>query len=192
MVALDKKAEGQNLAAKGSEFRSDSRRLDRHRDRHIDRPRERHSERKSDRQAVLARSNRSSGRQLKFDWDSLETKPANWSKSKTTTNSTVAPNSKDSGNKEPLPVVAEVASEPKVQQLGQTSPTALTSQAVPTSQAHSLNTAVAKTSRIQPAAAGAMRIGQTAKLGVVMMRLLKSYGITDEEIIEAFSIPTIS
>jgi alkylhydroperoxidase/carboxymuconolactone decarboxylase family protein YurZ len=37
-----------------------------------------------------------------------------------------------------------------------------------------------------------MRIGQPAKLGVVMMRLLKSYGITDEEIIEALSMPAIS
>ena len=32
------------------------------------------------------------------------------------------------------------------------------------------------------------RIGDSTKLGLVMMRLLKSYGITDEEIIEGLSM----
>lgn len=32
------------------------------------------------------------------------------------------------------------------------------------------------------------RIGESTKLGLVMMRLLKSYGITDEEIIEGLSM----
>jgi hypothetical protein len=179
MVALDKKAEGQNISAKSSAFRSDSRRLDQNTDRH------------SNRQAVLARSSRSSGRQLKFDWDSSETKPANWTKSKPIPNSPAAPNSKDSVTREPRPVATEVASEPKVQEL-RAQELASSPYAAMKSLTHSLNSTVAKTSRVQPAAASAMRIGQPAKLGVVMMRLLKSYGITDEEIIEALSIPTIS
>jgi hypothetical protein len=184
MVALDKKAEGQNFSAKSSEFRSDSRRLDRHSDRH--------SNRHSDRQAVLARSSRSSGRQLKFDWDSSETKPANRTKSKTTTSSPAVPNSKGSGTSDTRPAATEVVSESKVQERrAQELPQS--SHAATTSQAYSLKNSVATTSRVQPvAAAGAMRIGQPAKLGVVMMRLLKSYGITDEEIIEALSMPAIS
>lgn len=184
MVALDKKAEGQNFSAKTCEFRSASRHQDRNTDRN------------TDRQAVLARSTRSSGRQLKFDWDSTETKPANRTKSKTTTNSPAAPNTKDLGTKDSSPAANAVASEPNVQELRVQAPKVQQqgqlSYAAPTSQPYSLQNSAAKTSRVQPAAAGAMRIGQPAKLGVVMMRLLKSYGITDEEIIEALSLPTIS
>lgn len=46
----------------------------------------------------------------------------------------------------------------------------------------------------RPTAAGAVksRVGEATKLGVVMLRLLKSYGITDEEIIEGLSMPTVS
>lgn len=36
------------------------------------------------------------------------------------------------------------------------------------------------------------RVGETTKLGVVMLRLLKRYGITDEEIIEGLSTSTAS
>jgi preprotein translocase subunit SecD len=180
MVALDKKSEGQNFSAKTCEFRSDSRRLDR----------------TSDRQGVLARSRRSSGRQLKFDWDSTETKPANLTKSKITTNSPAAPNTKDAGTKDASPTATAVVSEPNVQELRVQEPKVQqqgrSSYDAPTSQACILQNSVAKTSRVQPVAASAMRIGQPAKLGVVMMRLLKSYGITDEEIIEALSMPTIS
>lgn len=35
------------------------------------------------------------------------------------------------------------------------------------------------------------RVGDTTKLGVVMLRLLKSYGISDEEIIEGLSLPSV-
>jgi hypothetical protein len=40
-------------------------------------------------------------------------------------------------------------------------------------------------------AATKSRIGDATKLGVVMLRLLKSYGISDEEIIEGLSMPTV-
>jgi len=41
------------------------------------------------------------------------------------------------------------------------------------------------------AAANTSRIGEATKLGVVMLRLLKSYGISDEEIIEGLSLPSV-
>jgi hypothetical protein len=42
------------------------------------------------------------------------------------------------------------------------------------------------------AAANKSRLGEATKLGVVMLRLLKSYGISDEEIIEGLSLPSVS
>lgn len=42
------------------------------------------------------------------------------------------------------------------------------------------------------ASANKSRIGEATKLGVVMLRLLKSYGISDEEIIEGLSLPSVS
>lgn len=40
-------------------------------------------------------------------------------------------------------------------------------------------------------AATKSRIGDATKLGVVMLRLLKSYGISDEEIIEGLSMSSV-
>lgn len=48
------------------------------------------------------------------------------------------------------------------------------------------------TQPLSVACANKSRIGEATKLGVVMLRLLKSYGISDEEIIEGLSLPSVS
>lgn len=65
--------------------------------------------------------------------------------------------------------------------------------AVPTSKTTAKSNAKpsVQTQPLPVSAATKSRIGDATKLGVVMLRLLKSYGISDEEIIEGLSMPTV-
>jgi hypothetical protein len=65
-----------------------------------------------------------------------------------------------------------------------TDPTPAVAEPVATEKSESLVAAIPRPTAIPLKS----RIGESTKLGLVMMRLLKSYGITDEEIIEGLSM----
>lgn len=122
---------------------------------------------------VTIERRRVTGKQLRFNWDEKETTPAA---------TTAAPATAVPGIQ--LTQTATVKAKPHstVGNESKLSPSIATAP-----QATVINNQ-------RPAAAGATkaRVGEATKLGVVMLRLLKSYGITDEEIIEGLSMPTVS
>jgi|GEM_PF-3099952 hypothetical protein len=122
---------------------------------------------------VTIERRRVTGKQLRFNWDEKETTPA--------------------------PTIAAPATAAPATELTQTASVTVQPQSTAGAQskiAPSITTTpqATATNNKRPAAAGAVkaRVGEATKLGVVMLRLLKSYGITDEEIIEGLSMPTVS
>lgn len=127
---------------------------------------------------VTIERRRVTGKQLRFNWDEKETTPAATTAAAITADpATAVPGIQ-------LTQTATVKAKPHstVGNESKLSPSIATAP-----QATVIN-------KQRPAAAGATkaRVGEATKLGVVMLRLLKSYGITDEEIIEGLSMPTVS
>lgn len=122
---------------------------------------------------VTIERRRVTGKQLRFNWDEKETTPA----ATTAAATTAVP-----GIQLTQTTIVKAKPQATVGNESKLAPSIAT-----TSQA-------AVTNNKRPAAAGAIkaRVGEATKLGVVMLRLLKSYGITDEEIIEGLSMPTVS
>jgi cytoskeletal protein RodZ len=124
------------------------------------------------------------GKQLRFNWDEKEsssTQPTLHTPSSTSPTagrpnaSGAATNKKTDSSPRTNPAAA-----PKVT----AAPNVATNQATPALTSHSNRKPVPSHPK--------SRVGETTKLGVVMLRLLKRYGITDEEIIEGLSTSTAS
>lgn len=122
---------------------------------------------------VTIERRRVTGKQLRFNWDEKETTPAA---------TTAAPATAVPGIQ--LTQTTTVTVKPQ-STIGNESKVAPSTATAPQATV---------TNNKRPVAAGAVkaRVGEATKLGVVMLRLLKSYGITDEEIIEGLSMPTVS
>lgn len=62
----------------------------------------------------------------------------------------------------------------------------------PKAEVNTAPTSIRSSSASTTSRTSSSRIGETTKLGIVMFRLLKRYGITDEEIIEGLSMSSLS